>query len=198
MEIVYCTQCGKVIPPGGVDEGKYYARGDDRICPACYRKTAASQHSGGTALVSPLEGERRSHSSRMGPAPRRKADSDSSAKFRALKAAAVQDDGSRTPTSKIMVAARKKSSGHSSARLRAQGARKGAGLWLLVILAAVAIIGGIILALAVPRSKDKGEQPRGVTPPAVNPGNPPATSSPKRAPGTTESGTKAGPPEKKR
>jgi hypothetical protein len=35
MEIVYCSRCGGMIPPGGIEEGKYVLVDDEPVCNAC-------------------------------------------------------------------------------------------------------------------------------------------------------------------
>jgi hypothetical protein len=148
MEIVYCTQCGKVIPPGGVDEGKYFARGNDRICPACYHKLSVNQHSGGTALVEPLEEERRPP---IMPSARRRSSGGSSAKLRAARPPELGEMEARTPTGQVAPVSRRKSASRTSSRLRAMGGsggRSSAGAWIIVLLV-VAAAAGVILALAL-------------------------------------------------
>ncbi len=38
MEIVYCSRCGNMIPPGGIEEGKYVLVDDEPVCNACAEK----------------------------------------------------------------------------------------------------------------------------------------------------------------
>ncbi|HOX08341.1 MAG TPA: hypothetical protein PK280_18245 [Planctomycetota bacterium] len=52
MELIYCSKCGKMIPPGGPDEGKRYLRSGEPICPKCYQKAPDEERTGGTLMVS--------------------------------------------------------------------------------------------------------------------------------------------------
>jgi hypothetical protein len=37
MEIIYGSKCGKTIPPGGIDDGKRYIKGEEMLCPKGYK-----------------------------------------------------------------------------------------------------------------------------------------------------------------
>ncbi len=50
MQIRYCSRCNKQIPPGGPDEGRHFISGGKLLCPACYRKIPAEEHSGSTLV----------------------------------------------------------------------------------------------------------------------------------------------------
>jgi NPCBM/NEW2 domain len=50
MEIIYCSKCGTMIPPGGIDEGKYFLVEAEPVCPKCYESTPAEKHTGDTML----------------------------------------------------------------------------------------------------------------------------------------------------
>jgi hypothetical protein len=52
MDIIYCSKCGKMIPPGGPDEGKRYLVAGEPVCPKCYKQTPEGEHSGKTLLLS--------------------------------------------------------------------------------------------------------------------------------------------------
>ncbi|HOX05844.1 MAG TPA: PA14 domain-containing protein [Planctomycetota bacterium] len=65
MEILYCSRCNHAIPPGGLDEGRYFKLGEDLICPKCYHKAKADQHSGNTVPVDPVKDGRLLGASRV-------------------------------------------------------------------------------------------------------------------------------------
>jgi hypothetical protein len=50
MEIIYCSKCGQMIPPGGIDEGKYRLVDDEPVCIKCYEKIPPEKHTGDTLL----------------------------------------------------------------------------------------------------------------------------------------------------
>ncbi len=52
MEIIYCSKCGSMIPPGGLDEGRRYLKDDEPLCPKCYKSLPAEEHDGSTMVVS--------------------------------------------------------------------------------------------------------------------------------------------------
>ncbi|HOX06094.1 MAG TPA: hypothetical protein PK280_06810 [Planctomycetota bacterium] len=57
MEIVYCSICGKMVPPGGADDGRHYVRNGEPVCPRCYRQLPPEEHSGTTVTASePVRG----------------------------------------------------------------------------------------------------------------------------------------------
>ncbi len=52
MDLIYCAVCGKMIPPGGADEGRHFLRNGGPVCPQCYKRLPPGQHSGATVEVS--------------------------------------------------------------------------------------------------------------------------------------------------
>ena len=58
MDIVYCSKCGKMVPPGGPDEGRHFLVTGEPVCPKCYRKIPADQHTGSTMTAGDPVGPR--------------------------------------------------------------------------------------------------------------------------------------------
>jgi formylglycine-generating enzyme required for sulfatase activity len=51
VEIIYCSQCGDMIPPGGVDRGKHFIKNDQELCRKCYKKLPQQEHDGSTIMA---------------------------------------------------------------------------------------------------------------------------------------------------
>jgi hypothetical protein len=71
MEMTYCTRCGRAVPLGGIDEGKYFLVGGEPVCPACYRQVPEEEHTGDTVVKAPKT-EGRGSSARLTPAVARR------------------------------------------------------------------------------------------------------------------------------
>jgi hypothetical protein len=163
VEIIYCSECGQMIPPGGIDEGKRYLKSGEPLCPGCYRQLSEEEHSGTTMVVSDRIVEQ-------------------------LASAESEPDYSPKPkTSKLgmKTAKRGRPSAHtltSSARERRpsgpQGrARKSGGIiWLLVLAGGAALVAILVMAFG-----GGGEEPS----PRREPGPPSMRTDPppKPAPG---------------
>jgi hypothetical protein len=51
MEIIYCSKCGQMIPPGGMDKGQRYIRNEEIYCPKCYKLLPPETHTGETIMM---------------------------------------------------------------------------------------------------------------------------------------------------
>jgi len=149
MEISYCSKCGKMIPPGGVDEGKRYLLDGETICPKCYRKLPLDEHTGNTMVVS--------ENLTLRPASREPADPDFGPRPRTSKLS-IPAAKRRVSTRKLPALARSS----DSSRTMAAGPAGRAALWWV---AAGALAVGAIAALALHGGgdgrpgPDSGERP---------------------------------------
>ncbi len=55
MEIVYCSRCGRQVPPGGIYEGRYYLVADEPVCMDCAEGMSESELTASTILKVPTE-----------------------------------------------------------------------------------------------------------------------------------------------
>ncbi|MHC4917481.1 MAG: golvesin C-terminal-like domain-containing protein, partial [Planctomycetota bacterium] len=165
MEIIYCAECGNMIPPGGVDEGKRYLKDGEPICPKCYKKLPEGEHSGKTMVVSESIVEQLASAEPLEP-----------------------DYGPKPKTSKLLIPAvrrrRPGSGGHPVVGEEAAGSSRGL-VWgavaLVVVLGLAAVVavgrrgGGSGERPAVP---GPSEGPGPVTPPVDPPADPPVDPQP--------------------
>ena len=49
MEIIYCTECGSMVPPAEAAKGSYRLVDDEPVCSKCYRKIAKERGEVGVA-----------------------------------------------------------------------------------------------------------------------------------------------------
>lgn len=132
MGLVYCSRCGRVIPPGGVDDGLYYQRGESAICIKCYKAIPEEERTGDTVATLPVE---RKAASRIMPAVHRPASS--SALTPAVK---------KQPTTRVLPAVKGQGgSRRSSAKLRRMRAPAAAWQIWLAVLVVLLIIAGLVL-----------------------------------------------------
>ncbi|MHC4916327.1 MAG: LamG-like jellyroll fold domain-containing protein, partial [Planctomycetota bacterium] len=136
MEILYCDKCGQMIPPGGIEEGKYFLVNGEPVCPKCYKKMPPEAHTGKT-----LKGEQKVE-------PRRPSDALVPAKQKRPSSRMIVPARRRPPSTTLIPVAHR-SSGASSGRLPAQGSQGSklvvgglVAIVLFVIIAVWAVLGG--------------------------------------------------------
>jgi hypothetical protein len=148
LEILYCSVCGKMIPPGGIDEGKRYVKKGEPICPKCYRELPYEEHRGTTLVISEGIGETLASqepepdysspqrpSSRLSPVvARRRQPGSSSRSMPAATRRRQPDAGKRTTSSQRL----------HSVRAGVASPRGSAGVWLFGT-AAVGLIATILV-----------------------------------------------------
>jgi len=62
-EIVYCSECEKQIPPGGLHEGRYFLVREEPVCMECYEKLPDNVREGSIQLHVPDAVRKRSTTS---------------------------------------------------------------------------------------------------------------------------------------
>ena len=70
MEIVYCSKCGKQIPPGGLYKGRYFVVSEEPVCMVCYDRLPENIREGSIQLFVP-ESNRRRPTATLSPGPER-------------------------------------------------------------------------------------------------------------------------------
>jgi hypothetical protein len=172
MDILYCSRCNRVIPPGGLDEGRYFKLGEELICPKCYYKAKPGEHSGDTVPIEPIKDDRLLGAGRITPAEREDTPRHpttrvgQAAKPRKSTSTRVMLAVSKPPTSRLMPAAPRGRAGASSARLRAAG---GSSAMVRLALAAVVLVVIVVVAALLLKRfhvESPGPAPGG-QPPAV-------------------------------
>ena len=144
MEIIYCSRCGIQIPPGGMDEGRRFLQGDSIVCPKCYRKLSAEDHSGQTIMVTDV-GER-------------------SLKGISIPHLAGEQEQSHDDEVPDVPPVRRKSSVRNLQKerisIRISAPRSGSRHWLLYLGVAVpAVLLTVIISLSIRRSSGPGTPP---------------------------------------
>ncbi len=69
MAIVYCSECEKQIPPGGLHEGRYFVVRDEPVCMDCYEELPDNIREGSIQLFVPESTRKRSATSLTGYSP---------------------------------------------------------------------------------------------------------------------------------
>ena len=125
MEVVYCSRCGGIIPPGGIDEGRHYLIEDEPVCLRCYRKLPEEEKLSATETRVPTLERLTSDSGVMAAVAGRRPPSSK-----------LTPAARRPPSSKLTPAARRP----SSRRLPAESSR-----WSPTAL--YAAIGGVVILI---------------------------------------------------
>jgi hypothetical protein len=175
MEILYCSRCNKVVPPGGPDEGKYFMAGEEIVCPKCYYSMDAEDHTGATVLKAPRV-ERRGVGSRIGPAVRSQP-----AKPPTSKVMAAVGASAKPPTGRARAAGPGTPASSSSARLRAIRDSRAVTRLVLAVALMVAAVVCVVVVYFVVRARQQAPPDAGSAP-GTSPGPRPGPEPPRPAP----------------
>ncbi len=144
MEIVYCSNCGSMIPPGGIEEGKFFLVEEEPVCPKCYKNRPAEEHTGET-LLGEQKVERRKPTDELVPRPKRK----SPPSTHSIPAA-------RRPASRTMAAAKRGRAGSETMSRAGAGGRSRA---VIALVAALLLLAGVV-AFVLTREGRRPARPR--------------------------------------